>query len=219
MWKLPARRVTFIPNGVDIPAAARAVSVEEGRPVRIGTVAGLRPEKNIARLIRAFANVRARRSARLIVVGDGAQRGELEALAQQLGVAADVEFTGYLKDPSARLTDFDLFALSSDTEQLPIALLEAMAVGMPVVRSARGRRGRHPLGRVARQPLRAAGRPVRRHPRARPGPAAPVAGVGPGRPREGAGLVRQGPHDRPMEAGVRWPTSPILCGGLRPLDP
>ncbi len=132
VWKLPARRVSFIPNGVDIPAAARAPG-DAGQVVRIGTVAGLRPEKNIARLIRAFASVRARRPARLIVVGDGAQRGELQALAQTLGVADDVEFTGYLRDPSVRLTDFDLFALSSDTEQLPIAMLEAMAVGMPVV--------------------------------------------------------------------------------------
>lgn len=133
VWKLPSRRVTFIPNGVDIPPTARPFSAVAGRPVSIGTVAGLRPEKNIARLIRAFADVRARRAARLIVVGDGPQRAELQALAQQLGVAADVEFTGYLKDPSARLVDFDLFALSSDTEQLPIALLEAMALGMPVV--------------------------------------------------------------------------------------
>lgn len=133
VWKLPASRVTFIPNGVDIPAMARAAPLQAGRPVCIGTVAGLRPEKNIARLVRAFAAVRAQRPARLIVVGDGAQRGELQALAQELRVAADVEFTGYLKDPSARLADFDLFALSSDTEQLPIALLEAMAVGMPVV--------------------------------------------------------------------------------------
>lgn len=131
-WKLPASRVRFIPNGVDIPAGAR-VADDADRAVRIGTVAGLRPEKNIARLIRAFAGVRALRPARLIVVGDGPQRAELQALAQHLDVAADVEFTGYLRDPSARLRDFDLFALSSDTEQLPIALLEAMAVGMPVV--------------------------------------------------------------------------------------
>jgi glycosyltransferase involved in cell wall biosynthesis len=135
LWKLPARRVSFIPNGVEIPAVAREVVGDEGagRPVCIGTVAGLRPEKNIARLIRAFAAVRAREPARLVVVGDGPQRGELQALAQTLGVEADVEFTGYLKDPAARLADFDLFALSSDTEQLPIALLEALAVGMPAV--------------------------------------------------------------------------------------
>ena len=71
--------------------------------------------------------------ARLVLVGEGPQRAELQALAQQLGVATDVEFTGYLSNPGDRLKEFDLFALSSDTEQLPMALLEAMALGLPVV--------------------------------------------------------------------------------------
>lgn len=132
IWKLPAGRVHFLPNGVEIPVLARE-TVRSPDTIRIGTVAGLRPEKNIARLIRAFAQIRARRPARLIVVGDGPLRGSLEALARDLGVAQDVEFTGYLKHPGSRLNEFDLFALSSDTEQLPIALLEALAVGMPAV--------------------------------------------------------------------------------------
>jgi glycosyltransferase involved in cell wall biosynthesis len=136
VWKLPARRVRFLPNGVSIPAQERPAnqlpSALDG-VLRIGTVAGLRPEKNIGRLIRAFAEVRARHPARLVVVGGGPQQPELETLAQRLGVADAVEFTGYLKDPQSRLRELDLFALSSDTEQLPLALLEAMAVGMPVV--------------------------------------------------------------------------------------
>jgi len=48
-------------------------------------------------------------------------------------VSADVEFTGYLKDPASRMKDIDLYALPSDTEQSPNAMLEAMAIGMPVV--------------------------------------------------------------------------------------
>lgn len=131
-WKLSARKVRFVPNGVDIPATERETPAVHG-PVCIGTVAGLRPEKNIARLVRAFAQIRARHPARLVVVGGGPLQQELEALAHDLGVAQDVEFTGYLKDPSGRLSEFDLFALSSDTEQLPMAMLEAMAAGVPVV--------------------------------------------------------------------------------------
>ncbi|QHE85920.1 glycosyltransferase family 4 protein [Hydrogenophaga sp. BPS33] len=134
VWKLSPRRVRFLPNGVEIPSA-RIVEDLTGaqRPIRIGTVAGLRPEKNIARLIRAFAALRAQRAARLILVGDGPLRADLQALARELNVDRDVEFVGYLADPSLRLRDFDLFVLTSDTEQLPIALLEAMATGMPVV--------------------------------------------------------------------------------------
>ena len=136
VWKLPERQVMFIPNGVAIPELyiqKRALAQVNQAQLTIGTVAGLRPEKNIARLIKAFAAVRARQSARLLVVGGGPELPALQALATQLGVAADVEFAGYLADPISRLIEFDLFALSSDTEQLPIAMLEAMACGIPVV--------------------------------------------------------------------------------------
>jgi glycosyltransferase involved in cell wall biosynthesis len=137
VWKLPADQVKFIPNGVAIPELyiqKRALAQVNQAQITIGTVAGLRPEKNIARLIQAFAAVRARQSARLVVVvGGGPELPALQALAARLGVAEDVEFAGYLADPISRLIEFDLFALSSDTEQLPIAMLEAMACGIPVV--------------------------------------------------------------------------------------
>ena len=135
IWRLPPSRVKFVANGVDLPALTKnkTESWDVSKQLCIGTVAGLRPEKNIARLIRAFAQVRKTWSLNMIVVGDGPQRNELEALAKELGVEGEIEFTGYLADPTARLVDFDLFALSSDTEQTPIALLEAMAVGIPVV--------------------------------------------------------------------------------------
>lgn len=131
VWRLPAARVRHIANGVALPALIAQPPSE--RSLCIGTVAGLRTEKNLARLIRAFARLRAQQPARLVLVGEGAMRAALQDLAQSLGVAQDVEFTGYLANPLSRLADFDLFALSSDTEQLPIALLEAMAAGVPVV--------------------------------------------------------------------------------------
>jgi glycosyltransferase involved in cell wall biosynthesis len=136
VWKLPANQVKFIPNGVAIPEThikKRALANTNQAQITIGTVAGLRPEKNIARLIKAFAAVRAQQSARLVVVGGGPELPSLQALAARLGVAEDVEFAGYLANPISRLIEFDLFALSSDTEQLPIAMLEAMACGIPVV--------------------------------------------------------------------------------------
>ncbi|MDR0576798.1 MAG: glycosyltransferase family 4 protein [Candidatus Accumulibacter sp.] len=134
-WWLPASRVAFIPNGVDFDAIAgrRARRTRTGGPdVMIGTVAGLRAEKNIGRLIRAFSAVRKDFPARLTIVGDGPERKALERLARDSGAGSAIEFTGYLKAPLSRLVEFDVFALSSDTEQLPIAMLEAMACGMPV---------------------------------------------------------------------------------------
>ncbi len=137
-WWVRPRRLQFIPNGVPVAAtlALRPVpglTGEPQRPVVIGTVAGLRREKNVARLVRAFAAALPGRALRLVVVGDGPERPALQALAASLGVADAVEFTGYLAQPLARLASFDLFALSSDTEQLPMAMLEAMALGIPVV--------------------------------------------------------------------------------------
>lgn len=136
VWRLSPQRVRFVANGVAIDVATlteRAIRQACPHVLTIGTVAGLRPEKNISRLIKAFAKIRASQPARLVVVGGGAEQVALQDLAFQLGIAADVEFTGYLSNPLSRLIDFDLFALSSDTEQLPIAMLEAMACGIPVV--------------------------------------------------------------------------------------
>ena len=132
-WKIPARQVSFVCNGVDVPDTLRSRGTDASAVLRIGTVAGLRPEKNIARLIRAFAQIAAHYPCHLTIVGDGPLRADLQALVCSLGVENAIEFTGYSATPLAHLATFDLFALSSDTEQLPIALLEAMAVGMPVV--------------------------------------------------------------------------------------
>lgn len=134
IWRLAPQRVHFLANGVPVPAHAvvpRVTSPEQ--PICIGTLAGLRPEKNLARLLRAFALVLSRHQARLVLIGDGPLRSELEALARTLKIADHVEFVGYLANPESRLAEFDLFALSSDTEQLPLAMLEAMAAGVPVV--------------------------------------------------------------------------------------
>lgn len=136
-WRIAARQVSFVCNGVEVPDTLRSPKPGLGTAspavLRIGTVAGLRPEKNIARLIRAFAQAAAHYPCHLSIVGDGPLRADLQALACALGVENAVEFTGYSANPLAHLATFDVFALSSDTEQLPIALLEAMAVGMPVV--------------------------------------------------------------------------------------
>lgn len=146
-WKLPPERIAHLRNGVDTTrfgaAAGSARSAARARynlPLDarvVGTLAGLRPEKNIARLLRAFARLDAPVDSAeplyLLLLGDGAQRGELERLAEHLGVGPRVRFAGMVTDPADALPALDLFALSSDTEQLPIALLEAMACHLPVV--------------------------------------------------------------------------------------
>jgi glycosyltransferase involved in cell wall biosynthesis len=135
IWRLPRRRVRHIPNGVDLKAFLPPLPLREGgegtgRLPVIGTVAALRAEKNIARLLQAFALLAV--PARLVIIGDGPERAGLEALALELGIAGSVHFAGHLAEPQAAYREFDLFALSSDTEQMPLSVLEAMAAGLAV---------------------------------------------------------------------------------------
>jgi glycosyltransferase involved in cell wall biosynthesis len=142
-WWLPARQVHYFPNGVDTdrfaPAslsdaqsARQSLGVAPGEIV-VGTVGMLRPDKNHARLIRVFDAATRQWAARLIIVGEGVCRAELEQLARQLGISDRVIFTGAVVDPSSCYRAFDVFALTSDTEQMPLSVLEAMASGLPVV--------------------------------------------------------------------------------------
>ena len=123
-WKTLPERVSLIPNGVD--CARFAMPERSGAPV-IGTVAALRPEKRIDRLIDAFVAA-AIPGAGLLIVGDGPERSALEARAGE-GVA----FAGAQDDVAPYLARMTHFAMSSDTEQMPISLVEAMAAGLPVV--------------------------------------------------------------------------------------
>jgi glycosyltransferase involved in cell wall biosynthesis len=133
IWRLHPARVRYVPNGIDLGRfAGPAEAIFPGEGPVIGTVAALRAEKNLSRLLRAFRLVVADTPARLVIVGDGPRRAGLEALAGELGVAEAVTFTGHVAQPQALYRGFDLFALSSDTEQMPLSVLEAMAAGLPV---------------------------------------------------------------------------------------
>jgi glycosyltransferase involved in cell wall biosynthesis len=142
-WNLPARQVHHIPNGMDVsrfsPDGAAADAGPPGQAPLIGTVAALRTEKNIGRLLRACALLRRDGvSLRLAVMGDGTERPKLEALAGELGIAEVVRFAGHMPDPAAAYRGLDIFALSSDTEQMPFSVLEAMASGLPVASTDAG---------------------------------------------------------------------------------
>ena len=127
----------YIPNGIETGRFAQAEPLADLRQrdgeVLIGTVGVLRPEKRLDRLLRVFAGLGQKRPLRLVIAGDGAERPGLEALAQELGIADCVTFTGFVDQPETVLAALDMFALTSDTEQMPYSLIEAMAAGLPVV--------------------------------------------------------------------------------------
>jgi glycosyltransferase involved in cell wall biosynthesis len=138
IWRLSARRVRYIPNGIDLarfatsPDASLRAQIAGDGPV-VGAVSALRPEKNFARLLRAFRIVTQQVPARLALIGDGPERPALERLAADLDIAGRVYFAGHVAAPAPFYGAFDVFAISSDTEQMPIAVIEAMAAGLPIV--------------------------------------------------------------------------------------
>ena len=141
VWRLPPNQVRYVPNGIDCarfrPDVTRdPVLAGLGRdrsPLLVGTVGSLRPEKNYARLLRVIAQMPTALDVVAVFVGDGPERSTLEHLAQTLGITSRVRFLGNHSKPEHLLPWFDLYALPSDTEQMPISVLEAMAAGLPVV--------------------------------------------------------------------------------------
>ncbi len=135
VWKQPAMRIRRIGNGVLTGRYGRptvripGLNKAKGEIV-IGTLAGLRPVKNLSRLLRCSAAIA---NARIVIVGEGDDRGAILAEAARLGMEDRVVMPGHMNDPAAFIGHFDIFALSSDSEQFPVSLVEAMAAGLPTV--------------------------------------------------------------------------------------
>jgi len=129
---------TLLPNPVSAPDAPIAVGPEIAMlwgtsSLRILSVGALKPEKNHAVLLTAVADIAARHDVRLLILGEGALRPELEILAEELGIAEQVVMPGFRADPWPYYASANLFVLSSDSEGFGNVLVEAMAAGLPVI--------------------------------------------------------------------------------------
>ena len=139
-------RLMVLPNGIPLPPVTQtdlaALRRKLGLPVGcrvIGTVGRLVPVKNYSLLVEAFARLAWQQTdLHLLFIGDGPVRAELEAQVQALNLAPFVHFLGMRSDIAELLSLLDAFVLSSLSEGLSIALLEAMAAGCPIVATAVG---------------------------------------------------------------------------------
>lgn len=142
-WKQPRRRVRLIINGIPVAAyrdplpPAAIPGLSKAPEVKwLGTLAGLRAVKNLPRLVRAFAGLPP--EWHLVILGEGPERTVIEAQARACGVTDRLHMPGFVPDPARAVGLFDLFALSSDSEQFPISVVEAMAAGLAVASPAVG---------------------------------------------------------------------------------
>lgn len=146
-WKQPLARVHRIPNGIRtelyakkprpkaIPGFAR-----KANEVVVGTLAGLREVKDLPMLLRACGGVPV--PLRIVIVGEGPERARIETTAELLGFGDRLLLPGFLPEPHKYIGLFDIFALSSKSEQFPISVVEAMAAGLPVAAPSVGDVGR-----------------------------------------------------------------------------
>lgn len=140
-WKA-GTRTHMIRNGIDVAAYGNGPDTpipgfeRRAGEVVIGTVAGLRKVKNLPRLVRAVAALPPH--VRLVIVGEGPERAAITAEAAACGMADRLVMPGFMTEPARWIGHFDLLALSSLSEQAPIAVIEAMAAGLPVVSPAVG---------------------------------------------------------------------------------
>lgn len=142
-WAQPLGRVKNFPNGIPTADFAKKPRSDALRGVIkrkgefwVGTMAGLRKIKNLPRLVRAFADLP--EEWQLVIVGEGPEEDAIREEADRLDIGHRLHLPGFVPDPAKYVGLFDIFALSSDSEQFPISIIEAMAAGVAVAAPAVG---------------------------------------------------------------------------------
>ena len=140
VFDVPAEKLWTLYNPIVTNDLERMAAVDPrhpwfgvGEPPVVLGVGRLRDYKGFLTLLDAFARVRAERAVRLMVLGEGPQREELEARAAALGIGGDVVFPGFVANPFSYMRRASVYVLSSHFEGLPGTLIQAMACGCPVV--------------------------------------------------------------------------------------
>jgi glycosyltransferase involved in cell wall biosynthesis len=139
-FKLPKDRIKVIYNPVDIDKikglAEEKVDhpwLSPGHPPLVLGIGSLSSQKDFCTLIEAFAQVVKKRDARLVILGEGEERPKIEKLVKALDLSSAVDLPGFAQNPFAYLKQASLFVLSSRYEGFPNVLVEALALGVPIV--------------------------------------------------------------------------------------
>lgn len=132
-WKLSPKIIQYVPNGVDFQRFAGERVWEKKSGAKVGIVSGLRSVKNIPRLIRAFSSLPADTQAELWIVGEGSEKEKIEQTREASAHKGRIRLLGQKEDPTSIFQELSIFALSSESEQMPMSILEAMAAGCAIL--------------------------------------------------------------------------------------
>jgi len=135
----PESRIVYISNGVEIPVTGKA---RNKQIIHVISIARLSKEKGIDVLLKAWALVmQEEKGLKLTILGDGPLQSEMKGMSQSLGTDEWVKFTGNVHNVEEYLRHADLFVLTSRTEGMSNALLEAMSYGIPCIATKVGGNG------------------------------------------------------------------------------
>jgi glycosyltransferase involved in cell wall biosynthesis len=133
-YRFRPERVEVIANGIPPVESPASFRPRAGRTLHVGTLARLVPVKDLELFLRVSAEIRRRdRNVHFSIAGDGPERGVLRRRAEELQVADEMAFLGHVPDASVYVRSLDLYLNTSKHEGLPLSVLEAMALGTPVV--------------------------------------------------------------------------------------
>lgn len=132
-YRLSKELVKVIPNGIEIEAFPKKTNYSIHDKCKLLHVGSFKEAKNHPFLIRAFHQIQTEVPAELYLVGDGPLRKDIERMVRDLRLEQSVYFVGELSDVRPQLLNADVFLLPSAWEGLPISVIEAMAVGLPIV--------------------------------------------------------------------------------------
>lgn len=137
---LPRERIEVVHNPIVTPELMELAKApvdhpwfRPGEPPVVVSVGRLSPQKDFGTLLRAFALVRDRRPARLVILGEGPERGSLEKLVSELGLVDAASLPGWVANPYPWMVHAGAYVLSSRWEGLPSVLIEALYCGVPIV--------------------------------------------------------------------------------------
>lgn len=138
------RDIEVIPNFVNLQNygherddALRETYAPNGEKILVH-ISNFRKVKRVEDVVKVYSKVREQMAAKLLLVGDGPQRHEIELMCRQLGTCGDIRFLGKMQQPESILAVADLFLLTSESESFGLSALEAMACGAPVISSNTG---------------------------------------------------------------------------------